>query len=177
MNAKKVINDSNRCFSGWRFFGRGMKWVAIENQSAFKTTMLPFEGGGLYETDSGWRTPSGGELEVLEVAQTEQAKTKSRMSWAIDCHQNHCLVRNVVRLAPGWQPTLEQWPQWRAQPGGHPGRDVTPCKVVWTFDSISQVTIETMTFCCKMNAGDDRCSDCSKTLDKASSLMFLEPGW
>ncbi len=35
---------------------------------------------GLEGTDSGWSNPSGGRLEVLPVAQTEQAKTKLRMS-------------------------------------------------------------------------------------------------
>ncbi len=77
--------------------GRGMKWAAFENRSTtVKTTVFPLEAGrpvtkssemwdqGLDGTDSGWRSPAEGRLEVLETAQTEQAKTKHRMSRAID---------------------------------------------------------------------------------------------
>ncbi len=73
--------------------GRGIKWVAFENRSTtVKTTVLPWEGGspvtkssemwdqGLEGTGSGWRSPAGGRLEVLEMAQTEQDKTK------VECH-------------------------------------------------------------------------------------------
>ncbi len=146
--------------------GRGMKWAAFENRSTtVKTTVFPLEAGrpvtkssemwdqGLDGTDSGWRSPAEGRLEVLETAQTEQAKTKHRMSRAIDGHQNRCLIRNVVRLTPGWQATLEQWLHrmtsdrkvsgTNKRPGGHPDGGVTPCEAVRTFDSISQVTAET----------------------------------
>ncbi len=66
-----------------------MKWAAFENRSTtVKTTVFPLEAGrpetkssemwdqGLDGTDSGWRSPAEGRLEVLETAQTEQAKTK-----------------------------------------------------------------------------------------------------
>ncbi len=72
--------------------GKGIKWAVFENRSTtVKTTVLPREGGravtkssaiwdqGLEGTDSGWSNPSGGRLEVLPRAQTEQAKTNSRI--------------------------------------------------------------------------------------------------
>ncbi len=146
--------------------GRGMKWAAFENRSTMvKTTVFLLEGGrpvtkssemwdqGLDGTDSGWRSPAEGRLEVLEMAQTEQAKTNHRISRAIHGHQNRCLIRNMVRLTPGWQATLEQWLHrmtldrkvsgTNKRPGGHPDRGVTPCEAVRTFDSISHVTAET----------------------------------
>ncbi len=61
---------------------------------------------GLEGTDSGWSSPSGGRLEVLPRAQTEQAKTKSRTSRAMEGHQNCCLTRKLVRPILGWQATL-----------------------------------------------------------------------
>ncbi len=136
--------------------GKGIKWAAFENRSTtVKTTVLPREGGravtkssaiwdqGLEGTDSGWSNPSGGRLEVLPRAQTEQAKTNSRISRAMARHQNRCLTKNMVRPIPGWQATLEQWPHWMTldrnpsgtnnRPVGHPGGGVTPSKAVRTF--------------------------------------------
>ncbi len=70
--------------------GKGIKCAAFENRSTtVKTTVMPLEGGravtkssamwdqGLEGTDSGRSNPSGGRLDVLLVAQTEQARTKS----------------------------------------------------------------------------------------------------
>ncbi len=179
--------------------GKGIKWAAFENRSTtVKTTILPREGGravtkssaiwdqGLEGTDSGWSNPSGGRLEVLPRAQTEQAKTNSRISRAMARHQNRCLIRNMVRPIPGWQATLEQWPHWMTldrnpsgtnnRPIGHPGGGVTPSKAVRTFDSISQVTAETTNLSGIMHSGDTGRSEMSKIRDKASGLMFLEPG-
>ncbi len=42
-------------------------------------------------------------------------------------------------------------------------------------DLISQVSIEPTIFCGTINSGDDGRLDQSKTRDKASGLMFLEP--
>ena len=70
--------------------GKGMKCAAFENRSTtVKTTVMPLEGGravtksraiwdqGLEGTGSGRSKPFRGRLDVLPVAQTEQAKTKS----------------------------------------------------------------------------------------------------
>ncbi len=77
--------------------GKGIKWAAFENRPLrLKQPYYPGEGGravtkssaiwdqGLEGTDSGWSNPSGGRLEVLTpAAQTEQAKTNSRISRAM----------------------------------------------------------------------------------------------
>ncbi len=142
---------------------------------------------GLEGTDSGWSNPSGGRLEVLPVAQTEQAKTKLRMSWAINGHQNRCLTRNLVRLTPGWQATLEQCPHWMTSNrnpsgtnnrfGGPPGGGVTPSRAVLTLDSTSHFRVETTNVSGKIHSGVDGRSEGSKIRDKESGLTFLEPGW
>ncbi len=179
--------------------GKGMKWAAFKNRSTtVKMTVLPWEGGravtkssamwdqGLEGTDSGWSNSSGGRLEVLPRAQSEQAKTKSQMLRAMERHQNRCLTRKPVRFTPGWQATFEQWPHRMTsdrnlsgtnnRPGGHPGGGVTPSKAVRTFDSTSQVSVETTSLSGIMHSGVDRRSEWSKMRDNASGLMFLEPG-
>ncbi len=179
--------------------GKGIKWAAFENRSTtVKTTVLPWEGGravtkssemwdqGLEGTGSGWSSPSGGRLEVLPMAQTEQANTKLWTSWAIRGHQNRCFTRNLVRLTPGWQATLEQCPHWITSDlnpsgtnnrfGGHSTGGVTPSKAVLTFDSTSHTSVETNRFSGKMHSGVDGRSERSKIRDKESGLMFLEPG-
>ncbi len=146
-----------------------LKWVAFENRSTtVKTTMLPWEGGrpvtksseirdqGLEGTNSGWRSPAEGRLEVLEIAQTKQAKTKSPMSRAIDGHQNRYLMRNVEWVTPGWQANLEEWPHRMTSDrkllgtNKRPSGMITPSEAVRTFDSISQDNTEMTTFCGKM---------------------------
>ncbi len=141
---------------------------------------------GLEGTGSGWSSPSGGRLEVLPMAQTEQANTKLWTSWAIRGHQNRCFTRNLVRLTPGWQATLEQCPHWITSDlnpsgtnnrfGGHSTGGVTPSKAVLTFDSTSHTSVETNRFSGKMHSGVDGRSERSKIRDKESGLMFLEPG-
>ncbi len=141
---------------------------------------------GLEGTGSGWSNPSGGRLEVLPVAQTEQAKTKLWMSRAMRGHQNRCLTKKLVRLTPGWQATLEQCPHWITSDrnpsgtnnrfGGQPGGGITPSKAALTFDSTSHVRVETKRVSGKMHSGVDGRSEWSKMRDKESGLMFLEPG-
>ncbi len=173
--------------------------AAFENRSTtVKTTVMPLEGGravtkssatwdqGLEGTDSGRSNPSGGRLDVLLVAQTEQARTKSWISRAINGHQNRCFTKQLVRFTPGWQATLEQWPHritsdrnpsgTNKRLGGQPGGGVTPSKAVLTFDSTSHVSVEITTFSGKMHSGVTGRSDGSKIRDKVSGLMFLEPG-
>ncbi len=141
---------------------------------------------GLEGTGSGWRSPSGGRLEVLPVAQAEQANTKSWTSWAIRGHQNRCLTKNLVRLTPGWQATLEQCPHWMTSDltdsgtnkrlGGPPAGGVTPCKALLTFDSTSHTSVETNRLSGKMHSGVDGRSDGQKYAIKASGLTFWNPG-
>ncbi len=169
-----------------------MKWAAFENRSTtVKTTVLPWEGGravtkssemwdqGLEGTGSGWSSPSGGRLEVLPMAQTEQANTKLWTSWAIRGHQNRCFTRNLVRLTPGWQATLEQCPHWITSDlnpsgtnnrfGGHSTGGVTPSKAVLTFASTSHTSVETNRFSGKMHSGVDGRSERSKYAIKSQA--------
>ncbi len=141
---------------------------------------------GLEGTGSGWSSPSGGRLEVLPMAQNEQANTKLWTSWAIRGHQNRCFTRNLVRLTPGWQATLEQCPHWITSDlnpsaqnnrfGGHSTGGVTPSKAVLTFDSTSHTSVETNRFSVKMHSGSRRALGSVKNTRQRIRLDVLEPG-
>ncbi len=197
--SKDVINYRSRCLLGWGQFGQGNKMGRLREPVHYgKTTVLPREGGravtkssaiwdqGLEGTDSGWSNPSGGRLEVLPRARLSRPKQTLGVSRAMARHQNRCLIRNMVRPIPGWQATLEQWPHWMTldrnpsgtnnRPVGHPGGGRYPFqgRADLRFDLPSDCRDNHLSGI--MHSGDTGRSEMSKIRDKASGLMFLEPG-
>lgn len=87
--------------------------------------VLPLDGGrpvtkstamcdqGREGTDSGWSSPAGGRLELLPAAKIEQVDTNWRASIVMNGHKNRCLVNIQVRVGPGWQASLDEWPHCR----------------------------------------------------------------
>ncbi len=179
--------------------GRGIKWVAFENLSTtVRTTVLPSERGkpvtksiamcdqGREGTDSGWSSPAGGRLAPLPAAQMGQADTNRRASLTMDGHQNRCLISLWVRVAPGWQARLEEWPHCRtlvrtdsgtnSRLSGHPAGTVMSRSTSRTLDSTPQVTTATTRSCWRIATGGVGLAVASKIRDSASGLPFLEPG-
>ncbi len=176
-----------------------MKWAALENLSTtVRTTVMPLDGGrpvtksiamcdqGREGTDSGWSSPAGGRLEPFPAAQTGQADTNKRASRATDGHQNRCLINMQVRVAPGWQASLDEWPHCRTlvrtdsgtnnRPSGHPAGIVVSRSAVQTLDSTPQVTAATTCSGGRMGTGRVGLASVSKIRDNASGLPFLDPG-
>ncbi len=137
-------------------------------------------------TDSGWSSPAGGRLEPFPAAQTGQADTNKRASAPRTATKNRCLINMQVRVAPGWQASLDEWPHCRTlvrtdsgtnnRPSGHPAGIVVSRSAVQTLDSTPQVTAAITCSGGRMGTGRVGLASVSKIRDNASGLPFLDPG-
>ncbi len=137
-------------------------------------------------TDSGWSSPAGGRLEPFPAAQTGQADTNKRASRVTDSHQNRCLINMQVRVAPGWQASLDDWPHCRTlvrtdlgtnnRPSGHPVEIIVPRSALQTLDSTPQMTAGTTRSWGRMGTGKMALASVSKIHDNASVYHSWTPG-
>ena len=136
---------------------------------------------------SGCSKPEGGRCEGLVWAQTEQAEMKSLTSWLNSGHQNFLSMKAMVRLIPGWPDKLDECPHrstWGRTPTGMNrrlsgqvlGANPSPSELRTVVSmSMSMVLIKTSGR--RIVSGAGSWAGGLKWHDKASGLVFLEPGW
>ena len=104
--------------------GRGTKCTPLEKRSTMVSmVVLPAEGGnpvtkstamwdhGRLGMGSGRSNPEEGWREAFPRAQTRHAAIKAWISCVMPVHQKRRRMNSSVRWIPGWQASLDAWPQ------------------------------------------------------------------
>ncbi len=177
---------------------RGRRRQDLENRSTITSILvLPSDGGrsvmkstprcdqGRLGTGSGRSLPDGKWRGLLEMAQSEHPWTNLRTSWAMFGHQKRSFSSERVALAPGWPVPNDVWTEWMrgvrcalmtyCLPGGQPGGSLLETLEEGTEfgDQWMGLTIIVRG---KMGSGLSLFSSGAWRRDRASALMFFDPG-